>query len=48
MLRATSVIRKPAVKADKVVDSVTLDHEDRNRRRVALKGSFAGIAVASR
>jgi urease accessory protein len=38
MLRATSVIRKPAVKADKVVDSVTLDHEDRNRRRVALKG----------
>jgi urease accessory protein len=38
MLRATSVIRKPAVKADKVVDSVTLDHEDRNRRRVSLKG----------
>lgn len=38
MLRATSVIRKPAVKADKVIDSVTLDHEDRNRRRVALKG----------
>lgn len=38
MLRATSVIRKPAVKADRVVDTVTLDHEDRNRRRVALKG----------
>ena len=38
MLRATSVIRKPAVRADKVVETLTLDHEDRNRRRVALKG----------
>lgn len=38
MLRATAVIRKPAVKADKVVDSVTLDHEGRQRRRVALHG----------
>ncbi len=38
MLRATSVLRKPAVKADKVIDTLTLDHEDRNRRRVALKG----------
>lgn len=38
MLRATTVIRKPAVKADKVVDSVTLDHEGRQRRRVALHG----------
>lgn len=38
MLRATSVIRKAAVKQDKVVEMLTLDHEDRNRRRVALKG----------
>ncbi len=38
MLRATAVIRKPAVKADKVVDRVTLDHEGRHRRRVALQG----------
>jgi urease accessory protein len=38
MLRATSVIRKAAVKQDKVVETLTLDHEDRNRRRVALKG----------
>lgn len=38
MLRATSVIRKPAVRADKVVETLTLAHEDRNRRRVALKG----------
>jgi urease accessory protein len=38
MLRATSVVRKAAVKADKVVETLTLDHEDRNRRRLALKG----------
>jgi urease accessory protein len=38
MLRATSVVRRPAVRADRVVDTVTLDHEGRNRRRFALKG----------
>ncbi len=38
MLRATSVLRKPAVRPEKVVDTVTLDHEGRNRRRIALKG----------
>jgi urease accessory protein len=38
MLRAVSIVRKPAVKADKVADTVTLDHEGRNRRRVALRG----------
>jgi len=38
MLRAISVVRKAAVKADKVVETLTLDHEDRNRRRLALKG----------
>jgi urease accessory protein len=38
MLRATTVVRKPAVKADRVADTVTLDHEGRHRRRVALKG----------
>lgn len=38
MLRATSVVRKAAVRADKVIDTLTLDHEDRNRRRLALKG----------
>ena len=37
MLRATSVVRKAAVKADRVVDTLTLDHDDRNRRRLALK-----------
>jgi urease accessory protein len=44
MLRATSVLRKAAVKADRVVETLTLDHEDRNRRRVALKGD-AGLDI---
>src|SRR5918993_91898 len=38
MLRATAVVRKPAVKPERIADCVTLDHEGRNRRRVALKG----------
>lgn len=38
MLRATSVVRKAAVKADKIIETLTLDHEDRTRRRIALKG----------
>jgi len=36
MLRAASVIRRPAVKAERVVDTVTLAHDDRHRRRVTL------------
>lgn len=36
MQRAVSVVRKPAVKADKVVATVVLDHEARHRRRVVL------------
>jgi urease accessory protein len=38
MLRATAVVRKAAVKPDRVADMVVLDHEGRHRRRVALKG----------
>ncbi|HEY8567139.1 MAG TPA: urease accessory protein UreE [Beijerinckiaceae bacterium] len=38
MLRATAVLRRAAVRAERVVDTVTLDHEGRNRRRIALKG----------
>ena len=38
MLRATSVVRKPAVRPERVADTVTLDHEGRHRRRVTLKG----------
>ena len=41
MQRATSVIRKPAVKAEKVIDTVVLDHEGRHRRRVTLAGRVA-------
>lgn len=36
MIRATSVVRRAAVKPERVADSVTLDHEARHRRRVAL------------
>lgn len=43
MQRAISVVRKAAVRAEKVVDTVTLDHEGRQRRRIALTGD-AGLA----
>jgi urease accessory protein len=36
MLRATSITRKAAVRPERVADSVTLDHEGRHKRRVAL------------
>lgn len=42
MQRAISVVRKAAVKQDRVVETLTLDHEDRNRRRVALRGDGGG------
>jgi urease accessory protein len=38
MPRVATIVRKPAVKADRVVDTVTLDHGARNRRHAALKG----------
>ena len=38
MPRVATIVRKPAVKADRVVDTVTLDHGARNRRHGALKG----------
>lgn len=38
MLRATSVVRRPAVKPERVADTLTLDHEARHRRRVTLTG----------
>ncbi len=43
MLRATAVVRKAAVKPDRVADTVMLDHEGRNRRRIALTGE-GGLA----
>ena len=36
MLRATVVIRGPGVETEKVVDTLTLDHDARHRRRIAL------------
>jgi urease accessory protein len=36
MIRATSIVRKLAVKPERVSDSVTLDHERRQRRRIRL------------
>lgn len=39
MPRVTTIVRKPAVKADRVVDTITLDHAARNRRHGALKGA---------
>ena len=38
MLRATSITRKQAVKEERVVDSVLLDHDGRQRRRIVLTG----------
>jgi urease accessory protein len=35
-IRASSITRSLAVRADRVVDAVTLDHEDRYRRRAVL------------
>lgn len=38
MQRSTSVLRKPAVKIERVIDQVTLDHDGRHKRRVVLTG----------
>lgn len=38
MLRAAHIVRKPAVKAEKLIDCVSLDHEGRHRRRIQLHG----------
>jgi len=35
-VRASSIVRSLAVKAERVIDTVTLDHEDRYRRRAVL------------
>lgn len=43
MLRATSILRRAAVRPERVADTLTLDHEGRHRRRVALTGD-GGLA----
>ncbi|OYX68788.1 MAG: urease accessory protein UreE [Rhizobiales bacterium 32-66-11] len=39
MLRATAVVRRAAVREEKVVDTIMLDHQARHRRRVAMTGA---------
>ena len=38
MLRATTIVRRPAVKDERVADTLTLDHDARHRRRFAMTG----------
>ena len=38
MPRVATIVRKPAVKADRVVDTIMLDHAARNRRQARLTG----------
>ena len=36
MLRATKVVRRAAVRVERIIDTITLDHQARHRRRVSL------------
>ena len=45
MMRATAIVRRAAVKADKVVDTLVLDHAARQVRTASLT-SEGGLAVA--
>ncbi|MEW6125100.1 MAG: urease accessory protein UreE [Pseudomonadota bacterium] len=38
MIRATAIVRRPAVKEERVVDTVVLDHQARHRRRIVMTG----------
>lgn len=44
MRRARTIVRKPAVKQDRVTDTVVLDHQARNRRQAVLKGE-SGLEI---
>ncbi|HVV94338.1 MAG TPA: urease accessory protein UreE [Hyphomicrobiales bacterium] len=43
MIRAGSVVRRAAVRPERLADTVVLDHGDRHRRRIALMGE-GGLA----
>ncbi len=43
VIRATTIVRRAAVKPERIADRLTLDHGDRHRRRVALTGE-GGLA----
>ena len=44
MPRAATIVRKPAVKPERVIDAITLDHAARNRRHAHLTGE-AGTEI---
>ena len=39
MIRATRIVRRDALSGGEIVDRVVLDHGDRHRRRVAMRGA---------
>lgn len=39
MIRATHIVRRDALSGGEIVDRVVLDHGDRHRRRVAMRGA---------
>ena len=43
MIRATRILRADAIGAGEIVDRIVLDHGDRHRRRVAMRG-VGGLA----
>lgn len=43
MIRATRVIRRDALRGAEIVDRIVLDHGDRHRRRLAMRG-VGGLA----
>ncbi|MGR7993791.1 urease accessory protein UreE [Xanthobacter sp. ZOL 2024] len=45
MIRATAIVRRPAVRDEKVADAVTLDHRARQGRRFAFT-TEGGLAIA--
>jgi urease accessory protein len=38
MIRATRIIRRDALRSGEIVDRIVLDHGDRHRRRLAMRG----------
>jgi urease accessory protein len=39
VIRATRILRRDALSGGEIVDRVVLDHGDRHRRRVAMRGA---------
>jgi urease accessory protein len=39
MIRATSILRRDTISGGEIIDRVVLDHGDRHRRRVAMRGT---------